>query len=101
MTKQQRLEEISRRMKELCPNLAENVKGGVLALHNQLEGMFPLPSPGRGKRQTMPFDEELIFIESLAAFHAGSPTEDLSWEIAEAFKTGNQRTFEIIAEAAD
>ena len=101
MTKQQRLEEISRRMKELCPTLAENMKGGVLALHNLFEGMLPKPSPGRGKRQSIPFEERLVFVEAVAAFHTGSPTADLSADIAEAFKTGDRRTFEIIAKAAD
>jgi hypothetical protein len=73
-----------------------------LRVANKREELKPHPSPGRGKRWDMPtLEEEGIFIEALAAFHSGSPTKDLSWEIAEAFKTGDRRTFDIISEAAD
>lgn len=101
MTKQQRIEEIARKMKELQPDLAESMKGGVLAIRNHLERMLPLPSPGRGKRQAVTFDEKMIFIEALHSFHLQSITSELSADIAEAIKTGDRRTFEIIAEAAD
>jgi len=94
MTKQQQFEEHAH-------SAAEAIKGGVLTLHNLFEGMLPLPSPGRGKRQSMPFDERMIFIEAVHSFHIAEPTADLSHYIAEAIKTGDRRTFDLIAEAAD
>jgi hypothetical protein len=94
MTKQQRFEEHAH-------SAAEAMKGGVLALHSLFEGMLPLPSPRRGKRHSMPIEERMVFVEAVHSFHIAEPTADLSHYIAEAIKTGNRRTFEIIAAASN
>jgi hypothetical protein len=49
----------------------------------------------------MPIDERMVFAEAVHSFDIGSPTADLSAEIADAIKGGDKRTFEIIAAAAE
>jgi hypothetical protein len=87
--------------RKITPEQWDDMKDGVQIMAAHVDKINPPSAPGAGKRRLYQADieEKMCYLDALDSWRIGELTEDLRWEIEEAFRKGESKAFEIILAA--